>query len=59
MKLNNDLIVAVESGSSKDIKDLFDLNHCGGEMLADVNFKGEDDWAPLHIAVSEANISIM
>ena len=52
------LLIAAEKGDIKEIENLIDEKKYG-DLVADINMKGLDDFTPLHFAVSEGHIEIV
>lgn len=55
---NDQLLLASEKGDTFKVKELLDVPRYG-DLIADVNVKGLDDFTPLHHAVSEGFVEIV
>jgi len=56
-KNNKQLLVAAEKGELKEVQNLLDSN-IHGDLIADINSKGLDEFTPLHFAASEGHLEI-
>jgi len=57
-KQNKRLLLASENGDSNAVTDLFDRSK-HGDLTADVNTKGLEDYTPLHFAASEGHFEVV
>lgn len=56
---NQDLLLSAEYGDIKDVKRLLDKESALGDLIADVNAKGLDQWTPLHFAANEGKTEVV
>jgi ankyrin repeat protein len=56
---NQDLLFAAENGIIEEVKALLDKNGPLGDLAADVNARGLDQWTALHFAANEGKADIV
>jgi ankyrin repeat protein len=53
------LLFAAENGIIEEVKSLLDKNGPLGDLVADVNARGLDQWTALHFAANEGKADIV
>lgn len=56
---NQDLLFAAEYGDINEVKSLVDKDGPLGDLIADINTRGLDQWTPLHFAANENKLDIV
>ena len=53
------MLFAAENGIIEEVKMLLDRNGPKGDLAADVNARGLDQWTALHFAANEGKVDIV